>query len=138
MSNDQPDRNPKDSTPQQREGIGRRELLLSCSSLIAAATVLPRLVDTQEVLPVPAAAPPRGGPLDKQVESWMEKKNVPGLAACIVKRDEVVWSRGYGMANMTKNIPFTPDTLFQIASISKVITATAIMQLRDRGLLAPR
>ena len=66
----------------------------------------------------------------------MEKKNVPGLAACIAKGDKVVWSNGYGMANMTKKIPFTPDqTLFQIASISKTIAATAVMQLRDKGLL---
>ena len=74
--------------------------------------------------------------MDNQIESWMEKQNVPGLAACIVKRDEVVWSSGYGMANLTKLIPFTPDqSLFHIASVTKTITATAIMQLRDKGLL---
>jgi CubicO group peptidase (beta-lactamase class C family) len=74
--------------------------------------------------------------MDNQIESWMEKQNVPGLAACIVKRDEVVWSSGYGMANLTKLIPFTSDqSLFHIASVTKCITATAIMQLRDRGLL---
>ncbi len=74
--------------------------------------------------------------MDNQIASWMEKQHVPGLAACIVKRDEVVWSSGYGMANLTKLIEFTPDrTLFQIASITKVITATAIMQLRDKELL---
>ena len=74
--------------------------------------------------------------MDRQIVRWMEKQNVPGLAACIVKRDEVVWSSGYGMANLTKLIPFTPDqSLFHIASVTKCITATAIMQLRDRGLL---
>ncbi len=74
--------------------------------------------------------------MDNQIASWMEKQNVPGLAACVVKRDEVVWSSGYGMANLTKLIPFTPDqSLFQIASVTKSITATAIMQLRDKGLL---
>ena len=74
--------------------------------------------------------------MDKQIASWMEKQHVPGLAACIVNRDEVVWSSGYGMANLTKLIPFTPDqSLFQIASVTKGITATAIMQLRDKGLL---
>jgi CubicO group peptidase (beta-lactamase class C family) len=73
--------------------------------------------------------------MDRQIARWMEKQNVPGLAACIVKRDEVVWSSGYGMANLTKLIPFTDQSLFHIASITKVITATAIMQLKDRGLL---
>ena len=135
MSNHRPDRNAKAGNPQKRRGIRRRDLLLSGSSLVAAAAVLPRFMDADEFLPVPVAALPRGGSLDSQVESWMEKKSVPGLAACIVKQDEVVWSKGYGMANMTKSIPFTPDTLFQIASISKVVTATAVMQLRDRRLL---
>jgi CubicO group peptidase (beta-lactamase class C family) len=78
----------------------------------------------------------RESPLDKEIASWMAKQNVPGLAACIVKGDKVVWSNGYGMANIAKQIPFTPDqSLFQIASISKTFTATAIMQLRDKGLL---
>jgi CubicO group peptidase (beta-lactamase class C family) len=74
--------------------------------------------------------------MDRQISQWMEKKHVPGLAACIVKGDRVVWSNGYGMAKMTTGVPFTADqTLFQIASISKTITATAIMQLRDKGQL---
>jgi CubicO group peptidase (beta-lactamase class C family) len=74
--------------------------------------------------------------MDSEITSWMERQKVPGLAACIVKGSEVVWSRGYGMASMTREIPFTPDrSLFHIASISKTITATAVMQLRDRGLL---
>ena len=73
--------------------------------------------------------------MDTQIADWMERQNVPGLAACIVRGDKIVWSRGYGMANLTKRIPFTPDqTLFQIASVSKTITATAVLQLCDRGL----
>jgi CubicO group peptidase (beta-lactamase class C family) len=74
--------------------------------------------------------------IDQLIKSWMAKRNVPGLAACIVKGNKVVWCNGYGMADITKKVPFTPDqSLFQIASVSKTITATAIMQLRDRGLL---
>ena len=73
--------------------------------------------------------------MDKKIERWMEKECVPGFAACIVKGDRIVWSKGYGMANLTNNVPFTPDqTLFQIASVSKTFTATAIMQLRDKEL----
>lgn len=75
--------------------------------------------------------------IDRQIGRWMEKNHVPGLAACIVDGKEIVWSKGYGLANIARKIPFTPDkTLFQIASITKTITATAIMQLRDRGLFA--
>ena len=75
--------------------------------------------------------------MDKQIASWMERHNVPGLAACVAKGHRIVWSGGYGMASLAKGIPFTPDqTLFQIASISKTITATAVMQLRDKGLFS--
>jgi CubicO group peptidase (beta-lactamase class C family) len=75
--------------------------------------------------------------MDEQISRWMEKNNVPGLAACLAIGDQIAWSGGYGMANLTKGIPFTPDrTLFQIASISKTLTATAVMQLRDKGLFA--
>lgn len=78
-----------------------------------------------------------GRSFDQQIERWMEKNNVPGLAACIVYGDKIVWSKGYGLANITKKILFAPDTtLFQIASITKTFTATAIMQLRDQGLFA--
>ena len=74
--------------------------------------------------------------MDEQIAKWMERQNVPGLAACIVKGDKIVRSRGYGTANLTKRIPFTPDqTLFHIASITKTITAAAVMQLRDKGFL---
>lgn len=75
--------------------------------------------------------------IDRKIERWMDKNRVPGLAACIVVEDRIVWSNGYGLANISRNIPFTPDhTIFQIASITKTFTATAIVQLRDEGLLA--
>ena len=68
------------------------------------------------------------------IASWMARQKVPGLAACIAQGDKLVWHDGYGMANVSKRIPFAPDrTLFHIASITKTITATAVMQLRDRG-----
>jgi CubicO group peptidase (beta-lactamase class C family) len=80
---------------------------------------------------------PSKDPMDKDIAGWMERHHVPGLAACIAIGDRIAWSGGYGMANLAKGIPFTPDrTLFQIASISKTITATAIMQLRDKGHFA--
>ncbi|PHP64789.1 hypothetical protein CSC94_22585 [Zhengella mangrovi] len=72
--------------------------------------------------------------MDETITNWMERHHVPGLAACIAREDQIVWSRGYGMANLSKGIPFSPDrSLFPIASITKTITATAVMQLRDRG-----
>lgn len=72
--------------------------------------------------------------VDKKITAWMNSKNVPGLTACIVKHNRIVWSRGYGWANIEEKKHFTPDkTLFHIASVSKTFTATAIMQLWEKG-----
>jgi CubicO group peptidase (beta-lactamase class C family) len=46
-----------------------------------------------------------------------------------------VWSRGFGFADTDTKTPPTPDTLYRVASISKLFTATAVMQLRDAGKL---
>jgi len=59
--------------------------------------------------------------------------DVPGLAATIVKNGRLVCAAAAGMANIEQEQPATPDTLFLIASVSKTITATALMQLRDQG-----
>ncbi|MEM7776327.1 MAG: serine hydrolase domain-containing protein [Pseudomonadota bacterium] len=72
--------------------------------------------------------------MTKSITSWMKKEHVPGLAACVVRGTDIVWAEGFGMADLENQIPFTPDrSIFQIASVSKVITAVAIMQLRDKG-----
>ena len=59
--------------------------------------------------------------------------DVPGLAAAIVKNGRIVCTAVAGMANIEQQRPVTPDTLFLIASVSKTITATALMQLYDEG-----
>jgi CubicO group peptidase (beta-lactamase class C family) len=59
--------------------------------------------------------------------------DVPALAAAIVKRGRVICASAAGVANIEQEQPATPDTLFLIASVSKTITGTALMQLRDQG-----
>jgi len=57
----------------------------------------------------------------------------PGLSIAIVHDQTVVWTRGFGFADSETARPATPDTLYRIGSITKLFTATAIMQLRDAG-----
>jgi len=71
--------------------------------------------------------------LDEFITEIMETSHLPGLAACIVKNDGIVWSKGYGWANIEQRIPMSPDTLMNIGSISKTVTATAVMQLWEQG-----
>ena len=59
----------------------------------------------------------------------------PGLSIAIVHDQEVVWTAGFGRASLERGQPATPDTLYRIASITKLFTSTAILQLRDAGRL---
>ena len=72
-------------------------------------------------------------------ESWTESQVAyagwPGLSAAIVHDQEVIWARGFGLQSIERREPAGPDTLYRIASVTKLFTATAIMQLRDAGKL---
>lgn len=61
---------------------------------------------------------------------------VPGMAVAVALNDTVVWTQGFGLADIEQQVPVRPDTVFRLASISKPITATAVMQLVERGLVS--
>ena len=97
---------------------------------------------TDPALPTsPDAAAPTDGstidagadPLDDFVTSHMQIAKVPGLAAVAVKGDQIVLARGWGEADIGAHKPVTPDTLFMLASISKTVTAVALLQLYEQG-----
>ena len=73
--------------------------------------------------------------LDEAIPEYMNQRNVAGIVISVVKENEVLFSSGYGYANVPQEIPATADTLFCIASISKSFTATAIMTLAENGTL---
>lgn len=74
--------------------------------------------------------------LEAWIESHMSFRGLPGLSLGIVYDQDLVWSRGFGHADIEKKIPATPGTIYRIASISKLFTSTAILQLRDQGKLS--
>lgn len=73
--------------------------------------------------------------LEAWIDSQLAYRQLPGLSIAIVHDQEVIWAKGFGFADMDKKLPATPDTIYRIASISKLFTATAILQLRDQGKL---
>jgi CubicO group peptidase (beta-lactamase class C family) len=72
--------------------------------------------------------------LDEQVRQLMDKHRVVGLAASVIHEGHKIWSGGYGWANIARSIPVTEHSVFRIASISKTVVASAIMQLVEKGL----
>ncbi|MCK5635237.1 MAG: beta-lactamase family protein, partial [Anaerolineales bacterium] len=70
--------------------------------------------------------------LSHYIEELMEKFNVPGVSIGILNSGEVL-SAGFGITSVENPLPITNKTLFQIGSITKTFTCTAIMRLMEKG-----
>lgn len=74
--------------------------------------------------------------LDPFFAEQMERFHIPGALFVLVKNGEIFFAKGYGYSDLERKTPVVPDrTLFRVASVSKLFTATAVMQLQERGLL---
>ena len=65
----------------------------------------------------------------------MAHYHVPGLSLAVIQGGQIAWSEGYGTAESGLDTPITPNTLFQAASISKPVTALAVLSLVQNGRL---
>ena len=75
--------------------------------------------------------------IDSVMARGMADAHIPGGVFTLVKDGQVVFSKGYGFTDVEMMRPVSPDsTVFRIGSITKVFTATAVVQLADRGRLA--
>jgi D-alanyl-D-alanine carboxypeptidase len=79
------------------------------------------------------AAPAFADAVDDYVRSVMRERHIPGAAIAVVKNGRVVKTAGYGLASVEFNVPATPETVFEIGSVSKQMTAAAIMLLVEEG-----
>ena len=70
------------------------------------------------------------------IRAEMAKAGIPGAAVAVVVGDTVVWARGFGVANAETGAPVTPDTLFQIGSVTKSFTAAALLTAASQGAIA--
>ncbi len=69
------------------------------------------------------------------IDSLVAANNVPGISVAVSVNGKVVWSEGFGMANVETQTPVTPLTKFRIGSISKSLTAAGVGLLVERGRL---
>lgn len=93
---------------------------------------------------VSAESGPAGPQAPEEVERFVDaffnqpdiQKQMAGAAVAVVKDDRVLLNKGYGYADVEQKLPVDPDrTIFRVASVSKVITATGVMQLAEQGKL---
>lgn len=69
------------------------------------------------------------------VEQMQQRTGVPGIAVAVVHNDKVVYSHGFGVRSVTTKEPVTPDTVFQLASVSKPLGAAVVAAAVGKGKL---
>jgi CubicO group peptidase (beta-lactamase class C family) len=112
-------------------------VLLSLSLVLLAAA--PRAQDGAAALMSrieAAQSPNRQGWDPYTLPELMERFNVPGVGIAVIKDSQIHWTKGYGQADVSAKAPVTPETMFQAASISKPVTAFAVMRLVEAGKLS--
>jgi CubicO group peptidase (beta-lactamase class C family) len=111
------------------------------SPLISAPSLPTEKISAVAPQPSPAPAPELTKAdletfLDALIPSQLQNRNIAGAVVSVVKDGQVLFQKGYGYADFEAKKPVLPDqTLFRPGSISKLFTATAVMQLVERGKL---
>jgi CubicO group peptidase (beta-lactamase class C family) len=67
--------------------------------------------------------------IDQYLQEQMQKRHIPGMALAVVQNGELIYAKGYGLADVENNVPITTESVFLLASITKQFTASAIMML---------
>lgn len=74
--------------------------------------------------------------LDSIIISNMEQSGMVGVGAAVIVDKQVVWMKGYGYADKERSLPYTPNTIMNIASISKTFTGVCVMKALEEGKLS--
>ncbi|MBI4748621.1 MAG: serine hydrolase [Acidobacteria bacterium] len=86
--------------------------------------------------PVPATlSPAKIEQIDALFAQW-NKPDSPGCALAVIKDGQIVYKRGYGIADLEHNVPISPQTVFDVGSMSKQFTAACILILEQQGKLS--
>ena len=74
--------------------------------------------------------------LDMWIQAELGYKRLPGISVAVVSDQDLIWSEGYGYANIEEQVPAKADTIYSICSISKLFTSVSVMQMRDAGKIS--
>lgn len=73
--------------------------------------------------------------LEHELESLRAHLAIPGMSGAIADGDQIIWTRGFGAANLERAVPAAPDTVYPLASLTKPYGATVVLQLVEEGRL---
>lgn len=74
--------------------------------------------------------------LDRKMNAYLRRWQIKGASLAITRNDSLVYAKGYGWADEEKKVEMGPGHILRMASVSKLITATGIMVLQDKGMLS--
>ena len=116
-----------------------RRLAARALVLVAGALLPVVAVAQPPASPTPSPSPGLAAPKLQAVESAinvaMHRYGIPGLSAAVAASGSVSLSAGYGIADLENAVPAGPLTIYRLASVSKPLTATAVLQLAAKGKL---
>jgi D-alanyl-D-alanine carboxypeptidase len=117
--------------------INRRDLLFGggISLLLGTRAFGQSTAATPPRAPSAAEVRAQADKVDEYIEAEMRKQHIPGLSLAVVQAGKVVKIKGYGLANIELNVHATPDTVYQLQSITKTFVACGIMLLVEDGKL---
>lgn len=107
-------------------GFRRRPLLIVVGVVIATAVTFPA---------VAAETPVDSSPFGDDLETVRRVLRIPGMSVAVVQDQSVVFADGFGFADEERQIPAGPDTPYGLASVTKPIAATLVMQLVEEGFI---
>ena len=73
--------------------------------------------------------------LEEQIAHEMADKGLPALSIALVDDQQIVWARGFGLADPETKRPATAETVYRVGSVSKLFTDIGVMQLVEQGEL---
>ena len=103
-------------------------------SIVLLFLLFPILQSIESTSTQPTSMPYQDDLFDTYFEILMKIAHKPSVAAGIIHDDELIWSHGYGYYDLENGKRTNNDILYLQASVSKTVTATALMQLYEQGL----
>lgn len=115
--------------------LAARKISHSSLAIVFAFLASAGSISAQQAAPATALSAEKREKIQAAANEFLKTSATPGVAVAMVLDGKTVWAQGFGKADLENSAPATPETLFRLASVSKPLTATAILQLVERGKL---